>query len=95
MAWVQQRPKLLRPEDFEACLKSRILWVSVTSVWVMSRRVLDKLGLAIRHVGDSSAAALAAELTQQLVRAGRLWLQPMQHSANLESHYIQRTWLTT
>jgi hypothetical protein len=75
MAWVQQRPELLQPEVFYASLKLQISWptiVSVTAVWVMSRSVLDKLVPAVYRVSSSSAAALAAEMTQQLGRSGGL-----------------------
>jgi hypothetical protein len=77
MAWVQQRPKLLQPilSDISTVGFSssrRIYCVSPTAIWVCSRRVLDKLVLAINRVSSSSAAALAAEMTRQLGRSGAL-----------------------
>jgi hypothetical protein len=82
MAWVQQRPELLQPEAFYTSMQIKVLWVSVTAVWVMGRRFLEKLAFAVHRVTSSSAAALAAEMTQQLGRSGGLRMQLSQHCAN-------------
>jgi hypothetical protein len=95
MAWAQQRPELLQPETFHTTTQSGIPRISVTAVWVMSCRVLDKLVLAVYSVSSSSAAALAAEMTRQLGRSGGLHMQLSQHFAKVKALYMLHFTLIT